>query len=173
MGTFDKLQPIEYRLGKSGSTIRQWLPGVYEEPGLDGAHLVRTRRGLLVSVARKDVRDPKTRDARRAGKLIRRNERIARERQPLRSVAYLNYVRQQSCMFCSAPPPSEAHHYGSRGVGQKADDRETVPLCHSCHTHWHNGHWSLLRTGASRALIVKEFLAQQLSLQSHYKQGMR
>lgn len=50
-----------------------------------------------------------------------------------RSATYLAWVRTWPCCSCSAPAPSEAHHAGKRGVGQKADDYGAVPLCSGCH----------------------------------------
>lgn len=32
----------------------------------------------------------------------------------------------------------EAHHMGTRGLGQKADDRTAVPLCRRAHRAWHD-----------------------------------
>lgn len=58
---------------------------------------------------------------------------IPRPRRPARDGAYLDYVRSWACTSCGAPPPSEAHHVGPRGVSQKTDDYRTVPLCHACH----------------------------------------
>jgi hypothetical protein len=59
---------------------------------------------------------------------------------PTRSRVYLDYVRSHACCnpTCGMPEPSEAHHYGPRGYGQKTDDHRTVPLCHGCHSAWHN-----------------------------------
>lgn len=36
-------------------------------------------------------------------------------------------------LVLAAPAPSDAHHTGRRGVGQKADDYGAVPLCRACH----------------------------------------
>lgn len=49
----------------------------------------------------------------------------------------LNQIRQLPCSSCFAPPPSQAAHanwgkYG-KGMGIKADDEYTIPLCHQCH----------------------------------------
>lgn len=64
----------------------------------------------------------------------------------------LAWIRRQACACCGAPPPSHAHHHTTgltasgklaraglrRGVGQKADDTETLPLCLKCHGHLHD-----------------------------------
>jgi hypothetical protein len=50
---------------------------------------------------------------------------------------YLDKVRSLPCCVCGAPPRSEAHHLksaGRRGMGQKAANRWSVPLCSEHHT---------------------------------------
>lgn len=61
------------------------------------------------------------------------------KRKPYRSAAYLAYVRSHPCCACGSPPISEAHHFmqGSGGMGVKADDTYTAPLCRTCHNDWH------------------------------------
>lgn len=54
-------------------------------------------------------------------------------RRPARRQSYLRFVRSRPCCACWAPAPSEAHHFGPHGTGQKCDDYQTVPLCGSCH----------------------------------------
>lgn len=58
---------------------------------------------------------------------------VPRPRARFRSPLYLTHVRALPCLSCAAPGPSDAHHSGSRGVGQKADDFSVVPLCRRCH----------------------------------------
>lgn len=49
-------------------------------------------------------------------------------------------VRALHCAACGAPPPSECNHVTfGRGVGQKAPDDLTFPLCMQCHRDWHAG----------------------------------
>src|SRR3954469_25865423 len=66
----------------------------------------------------------------------------------------LAWIRRQPCAVCEAPPPSHAHHHTTgrtvasrggrqpsglrRGVGQKADDTETLPLCIKDHAALHD-----------------------------------
>lgn len=49
----------------------------------------------------------------------------------------LNAIRLLPCVECGRPPRSQAAHsnFGIHGKGRgiKADDRYTLPLCHSCH----------------------------------------
>lgn len=56
---------------------------------------------------------------------------------PIRSAVYLAHVRERSCCICGKPGPSDPHHYGPRGMGQKTDDLRTVPLCRGCHDAFH------------------------------------
>jgi hypothetical protein len=62
---------------------------------------------------------------------------------PMRDAAYLAFVRERDCcardgVFTSCDGPIEAHHFGPRGMGQKADDWYAVPLCQYCHRHFHD-----------------------------------
>ncbi len=49
----------------------------------------------------------------------------------------LKQIRQVPCCSCFAPPPSDACHANwgefGKGMGLKADDEYTIPLCRSCH----------------------------------------
>lgn len=49
----------------------------------------------------------------------------------------LDAIRSLPCCQCGASPRSQAAHsnFGQHGKGKgiKADDRYTIPLCHSCH----------------------------------------
>lgn len=56
---------------------------------------------------------------------------------PLRVAEFLDFVRAQPCIICGVGP-SEPHHFGPRGMGQKTDDLRAVPLCTSCHRAWHD-----------------------------------
>ena len=50
---------------------------------------------------------------------------------------YLEFVRDQTCILCKAPPPNDPHHYGRKGLSQKTHDYCTVPLCRLCHDKCH------------------------------------
>lgn len=64
-------------------------------------------------------------------------------RQPRqKSPTHLRRVRQLPCLACGRPGPSEAAHvrYGDpghqkrpTGMGERPDDRWSVPLCARCH----------------------------------------
>ncbi|MDO4251530.1 MAG: hypothetical protein Q4C68_08490 [Moraxella sp.] len=49
----------------------------------------------------------------------------------------LAQIRTLPCVHCQAPPPSQACHANwgqfGKGMGIKADDAYTIPLCHTCH----------------------------------------
>lgn len=51
----------------------------------------------------------------------------------------LKAIRKMICCKCGADAPSQAAHsnFGIHGKGKgiKADDRYTIPLCHSCHAN--------------------------------------
>jgi len=57
---------------------------------------------------------------------------------PGRSESYLDYVRAMPCCACGAKAPSEPHHWGPRGMGQKTSDFRVVPLCHEDHRAFHD-----------------------------------
>lgn len=50
---------------------------------------------------------------------------------------HLQFVRGLSCCACGVPPPSDPHHYGPRGMGQKTHDLLVVPFCRACHDAFH------------------------------------
>lgn len=49
----------------------------------------------------------------------------------------LTKIRQLPCIRCHAPPPSHACHANwqefGKGMGKKASDDYTIPLCLPCH----------------------------------------
>lgn len=57
---------------------------------------------------------------------------------PVRSRSYLSWVATKPCASCSAPGPSDPHHFGPRGYGEKTDDLRAVPLCRRCHDAFHS-----------------------------------
>ena len=52
---------------------------------------------------------------------------VPRPRSRFRSPAYLAEVRARPCCNCGAAGPSDPHHAGQHGVGQKADDYTAIP----------------------------------------------
>ena len=59
-----------------------------------------------------------------------------------RSKKYLAYIRELDCFACGKEGPSEPSHFGGKGksggMGLKADDLFTAPLCRTCHQCWHD-----------------------------------
>lgn len=60
----------------------------------------------------------------------------------------LKRIRQMPCIRCAKPAPSQAchsnfHEHG-KGMGTKADDRYTIPLCAICH-RWLDSYQELNR----------------------------
>lgn len=61
-----------------------------------------------------------------------------------RDLRHLAWIRQQPCCVCGSRFRVEAHHSTvGRGVSQKTDDDQTMPLCWKCHTDFHDarGHF--------------------------------
>ena len=67
-----------------------------------------------------------------------KKKELAQHDRPGNSEAHLKCVRVLNCATCLAFAPSDPHHlkHGvqhERGIGRRATDRWTVPLCRSCH----------------------------------------
>jgi hypothetical protein len=56
---------------------------------------------------------------------------------------YLRFIRRQPCVVCGALYTIEAAHSGVRGLGQKADDLFTLPLCRHHHRTGPHSHHKL------------------------------
>ena len=71
----------------------------------------------------------------------------------MRSNQRLNAVRALPCVKCGKPAPSEACHANwgefGKGVGIKASDEYTIPLCHKCHYEFDT--YSSLKRDESKA----------------------
>ena len=69
-----------------------------------------------------------------------------RKRPRVHDNAHLAFIRVLNCCICGKPNPDAAHIrsanplYGKRetGMGEKASDRWTVPLCREHHNQQHN-----------------------------------
>lgn len=55
----------------------------------------------------------------------------------LKNRAYLKFIRGLFCIVCGQNWSIDAAHTGARGVGQRATDLETLPLCRKCHDEYH------------------------------------
>ena len=55
--------------------------------------------------------------------------------------AHLAFVAALPCLCCKLISPTVVPHHlmrdVNRGIGMKADDKHTIPLCHRCHTELH------------------------------------
>lgn len=80
---------------------------------------------------------------------------------PARCPAFLAFVQEHACTSCAAPAPSEAHHQGRKGVGQKCSDFLCVPLCHACHFVYTS---TGALPGRSRASSLALMMATQVKL---------
>lgn len=60
---------------------------------------------------------------------------------PRNDKEYLEYVRKLPCIWCGRANHSQAHHLkeaGQNGEGYKSDDWFALPLCDTCHKHYHD-----------------------------------
>jgi hypothetical protein len=53
----------------------------------------------------------------------------------IRDKKYMDWVKTLPCMICGRQ--SEPHHEGARGIGIKASDWDTIPLCNVHHRDRH------------------------------------
>ena len=84
---------------------------------------------------------------------------------PWRSAKYLAWVRKQPCSQCGNSH-SVVHHLigtgGMSGVGMKAPDWATMPLCFSCHAEmhrdsmFHDHQWELISRTIGKAILEGE-----------------
>jgi hypothetical protein len=58
-------------------------------------------------------------------------------RKPIKSAPYLKYIRSLECLACGGTRRVEAAHIGPKGLGQKRDDKDALPLCVACHRELH------------------------------------
>lgn len=87
---------------------------------------------------------------------------------PEQDQAYLKFIRDQPCIVCGSKRRSEASHFGPAGLGQKSDDRQTLPLCHKHHRTGADSYHKLGPRGfADRHRLQIEALI--LDFQSLYK----
>lgn len=56
---------------------------------------------------------------------------------PARLPQHLKFIRSLPCCACGSTRRIEAAHIGPHGLGQKASDECTVPLCRACHVILH------------------------------------
>ncbi len=82
------------------------------------------------------------------------------------SVKYLQWVKSQPCCVCGATA-DDAHHiigYGQGGIGTKAHDLFTIPLCRVHHSELHNDPKEWEREHGSQIVFLFRFLDRSLGL---------
>jgi len=50
---------------------------------------------------------------------------------------YLERVRSLPCARCKTRHGICAHHLTGAGMGLRAHDHQTIPMCHNCHMQFH------------------------------------
>ena len=75
-----------------------------------------------------------------------------RPRRPEVDLKYRAFIRRFPCVGCGATRWIEFSHTGPRGLGQKADDKNGLPLCRACHQ---TGPQALHRIGPVKFQEVK------------------
>ena len=110
----------------------------------------------------KSAKDPERLARKAAKRAAPKARKPAPERGEARSAEYLGFVRSKNCFVCGKPGPNDAHHYGSRGMGQKTSDFRTVPLCREDHRYFHDH--GALRNFATPAEVKEAFYKVQVEL---------
>lgn len=83
---------------------------------------------------------------------------------------YAAWLRRQPCHACHRPPPSYLHHHThERCYGQRASDRDGMPLCFACHRDLHAGRgvfagWDAAKRRAWQDVAVGELRAAYADL---------
>lgn len=81
--------------------------------------------------------------------------------------AHLAAVAALPCSTCAAEGPSECHHIrDGMGIGMKASDKETIPLCYRCHRGEYGFHTLGKRRWEQTFGTQREHLAKTLALLS-------
>lgn len=107
-----------------------------------------------------------------------KKERAA-DKRPGMSPEHLTLIRQLPCCVCGQSPPSDPHHLkikSERGVGLKATDRWTLPMCREHHneiekvgtTEAREEAW-FLKHGISCFVLARAFWNAPRRLESYIK----
>jgi hypothetical protein len=75
--------------------------------------------------------------------------------------AFVCFVRRQKCRLWMQDPcegPTEPHHAGERGLGQRAHDETCIPLCTKHHRAFHDasGLFKRWRRDERRAWLARQ-----------------
>jgi hypothetical protein len=82
------------------------------------------------------------------------------------SVKYLQWVKSQPCCVCGATA-DDAHHiigYGQGGIGTKAHDLFTIPLCPVHHSELHKDPKWWEQENGSQLILLFKFLDRSIGL---------
>lgn len=95
--------------------------------------------------------------------------------------AYSEWVRSQNCAECAAFPRSNQHHKTGAGMGLRAHDHDSFPLCGSgvrgCHGSFHCltfgpfTAWTKDRLRDYQAKMVKRYRARYAEVTAHDSQS--
>ncbi len=81
--------------------------------------------------------------------------RLYQPSRPVRNPQYRAFIRRLPCVACGSTRRVEAAHTGPHGIGQKASDLQTIPLCPYCHQKFDaNQHGFAEHTGFSVPALV-------------------
>jgi len=58
---------------------------------------------------------------------------IYQRSKPVRDREYLRFIKRLPCVACLRTWNVDPAHTGPHGLGQKASDLDTIPLCRRCH----------------------------------------
>jgi hypothetical protein len=72
-----------------------------------------------------------------------RKVRVAPRKGVVVDAAYRAFIRTLPCVCCGSRRYIECAHVGSRGLGQKCSDYETLPLCPAHHVQGPESHHAL------------------------------
>lgn len=79
---------------------------------------------------------------------------------------YLKWVKSQQCCGCDMPA-DDPHHiigHGQGGMGTKAHDLFTIPLCRKCHDELHRDPKEWERIHGSQVVLLFKFLDRSIGL---------
>lgn len=91
-----------------------------------------------------------------------------KRRKPIKSSAYLRFIRSLPCVACGGIRNVEAMHTGGRGLGQKSDDAKALPGCRFCHKELH-----VLGPIAFAEKYSLDFLALALKFTTFFESNLR
>ncbi|TDB57219.1 hypothetical protein C5467_11260 [Photorhabdus khanii subsp. guanajuatensis] len=82
------------------------------------------------------------------------------------NVKWLRWVKSQPCMCCERPA-DDPHHiigHGQSGIGTKAHDLFTIPLCRECHNELHRDPKIWEQKYGSQIVLLFRFLDRSLGI---------